>query len=264
MKCLACLILLLYFYSPRIIFGQIPNASFELWETIDDLECLVGWTSNNHPFGVTTKKVKGINDGEFALNLISNGISFEGRLPGYIRTSFMPDAPFNALLLSMEIDSLDSLGYVQIIVTEGEFFDYNQNIGFYYSKEYNPGKQTISIPLIPCASDTIHIEIRANSTNFGAYYDGYASIIVDDLSLEYIQESENPLDDIRFYPNPAQGQVRIEQANGYTYSLLASNGQFIKSGEIENCLLNIEHPGTFLLIIEHLGEVRVEKIVNLN
>ncbi len=243
------------------ISAQIPNASFENWEQENTWEVPTNWTTNNDENNfISVTKVESLTDGDFAMKVETNGPSFEGLAPGIASCIFLPNGNSNTLEFSYRIDSLIAGGNVEAIILQLKNDHFNQ-IGYWKLDVVTQGIESLQIPLNSINSDSIKIEIRANSLLTPLGYEGYAEIIVDRLELELTSSSTNPKKSkIKLFPNPSNGHFTIENCNGCKYQAYNTNGKIVKQGVILDRQVEIDDVGIYSLYIQK-SNYRIQKKV---
>jgi hypothetical protein len=173
--------------STSVLFAQqIPNAGFENWSMVGDVEEPDGWTTNNYPGFITVEKSTDSYSGEYAMYVINNGISFEGPLPGTASTNFTPTENANLLSFHVKVDSISGTGGVRILVfgiAEGVY----DEIGSWQSSEIIPEYAYIEVETEPFMDyEEIRITIAAVGGNDETGTStGHASFFVDEMSTSF-------------------------------------------------------------------------------
>lgn len=252
------IILTLCLCIPVFVFAQIPNNSFEEWAGYITEEP-TGWITNNIPNHISVSKTTESYTGMFAAKVISNGPSFEGPAPGWLKTTLIPTEVPQKLTLYYKCDSILPPAYGEIAVNQ-----YNNGIFIVLGKveilNINQSFELLTIPLsssqIP---DSIEIRISSITINNGLTYEGYISFIVDDIVLSNTTGLIEPSIDERIllYPNPVNGYLTVEVPKDFDIQngiiqIMDTNGKVLKNTTlINNCnhLLFIGDlaPSTYLL-----------------
>lgn len=250
-------ILTLCLCIPVFVFEQIPNNSFEDWAGYTTEEP-VGWITNNHPTHISVSKTTESYTGLFAAKVISNGPSFEGPAPGWLKTTLIPTEVPKKLTLYYKCDSILPPAYGEIAVNQ-----YNNGIFTELGKVeiliLNQSFELITISLsssqIP---DSIEIKISSITVNNGVTYEGYISFIVDDIVLGYtLGLTELSIDErLSLYPNPVKGYLTVEVPIDFDIQngiiqIMDTNGKALKNTTLGNrkqvLFIGDLTPNTYLL-----------------
>lgn len=250
-------ILTLCLCIPVFVFAQIPNNSFEVWAGYITEEP-TGWITNNIPYHVSVSKTTESYTGLFAAKVISNGPSFEGPAPGWLKTTLIPTEIPKKLILYYKCDSILPPAYGEIAVNQ-----YNNGINTEIGKAEILSKtqsfELLSISL-NCSQipDSIEIKISSVTVNNGLIYEGYVSFIVDDIILSnitgFIDQSFKK--SIKLFPNPANGYLTVEVSENFDIQngiiqILDLNGKLLNSMILNNytqvLFIDDLSPNTYLL-----------------
>ncbi len=256
MKTLFVSLLLLGTYCS---YSQIPNNSFEHWSIVEGIEEPDGWFSNNTQSHISVQKTIDAYSGDYAVEIISNGPSFEGTAPGWVKTTVFPETQFNRLSLYYKCDSLVAPAVGKI--TTASWINGSTNIvGAFEISQLNSMYELLTIPLslneIP---DSLTISLTAKTINNGVAYIGYAKLKFDSIYLDYstgINETLNYLTKIRVYPNPANTILTIDLPEEtvdkeISFKLIDLGGMVISKGRINTNkeIINIQNisKGTYII-----------------
>jgi hypothetical protein len=100
------LVIFLILLSPVLAVSQISNADFENWSILNGVEEPDNWNTNNHPNSISVTKTSDSYSANYAMQLINNGMSLEGPLPGYAMTFFTTNDFVNQISAYVKCDSL--------------------------------------------------------------------------------------------------------------------------------------------------------------
>lgn len=211
--------LFVFMMVPLCTIGQVNNSGFENWyQSSYNTEEPEGWTTNNvYPFSISVTKSTDCSSGTYAAKIISNGPSFEGRLPGYVETTIYPTEYANELLLHYKCDSIVEPGYGEIIIklNAGDFY----TVGYYSIYSTTNGYQHLRIPLtLDSVPEALYIMIRSRTVDTsGVQYVGFCSITVDDIQLvnaTAVKDIVQPSAEVFAIPNEKQIVVNFSPEVG--------------------------------------------------
>lgn len=241
------------------------SENFELWVTgpfgfhIPD-----GWTVNN---AVPTRPVSVRNEepysGTYALQLFSEGPSFEGRAPGRASKKFYATTN-DPISVYVRVDSLLPGGSAEIVV-------YLNNsslttLGTWSSTTVTPGyvNAQVAIPNFS-APDTLSISLVAKTTLGPLGYVGYAVVTFDALGQITTSANEpNEKDAISLSPNPTTGLFTF--GNGQTavdHAIVTDpQGRTVHTfSNVREIDLSNEPAGMYLVHVQHQGQPQTMKVV---
>ncbi|MCC6411451.1 MAG: T9SS type A sorting domain-containing protein [Saprospiraceae bacterium] len=258
------LLFLVIFLTCSTTHAQISE-NFELWVTgpfgfhIPD-----GWTVNNaEPTRPVSVRNEDPYSGTYALQLFSEGPSFEGRAPGRAFRKFYATTN-DPISVYVRVDSLLPGGSAEIVV-------YLNNsslttLGTWSSTTVTSGyvNAQVAIPNFS-APDTLSISLVAKTTLGPLGYDGYAVVTFDALGQITTSTGEpGANDDFSLSPNPTtglftfgNGQTTVDQA---VVTDLQGRTLHTFSNVREINLIN-EPPGMYLVHLQHQGQYHTKKIV---
>lgn len=253
------ILVFLLFFSTYYSYSQIPNNSFEYWSTIEGIEEPDGWFSNNAQSHISVQKTTDAYSGDYAVEILSNGPSFEGPAPGWIKTTVYPLTQLNRLSLFYKCDSLVSPAVGEITATSWVNGSAN-NVGTFEITQINSMYELLTIPLslneIP---DSLTVSLTSKTINNGVSYIGYAKLKFDSIYLDYsagINEDLNFLHNIKVYPNPANTLLTIDLPEEtlhkeISFKLIDLSGIIISKGRMKanKDIINIQgvSKGTYIL-----------------
>jgi hypothetical protein len=247
-------------------FSQVTNPSFELWNNINGIDQPEGWITNNKNGFVSVKKVPKLTNGDYAMNVKSNGISIEGRAPGSAKCSFIAAPQVNQILMNYRIDSINSPGEILITVKQKNG---NQDVQLtqWSSKYTTQGIETLLLSFNQVSIDSMSIEILANSKLSSLGYVGYAEIIIDDISLNSSVAVDDLIKDDEELEVILNGQLVVQFPLACHITLLAVNGAVINSYHYNNPFEKLVYPvnhlsqGIYLMNVKFSnGEIQNYKV----
>ena len=191
--------------------GQILNAEFENWTTINGIEEPDNWGSNNHTNSISVEKTTDKHAGNFAISVSSNNSGIEGLMPGEAYSFFDPTG-VDTLYAWVKCDSLISPaeGVIKLLSYKSGSPPFLVNfMKFPQAKNYYEWVKII-VPNVP--SDSIGIFIIAQTKDItGLGYEGYVRLKVDNIYTNLtVGIAENVGDKMRLYPNPVKDILKIE------------------------------------------------------
>lgn len=193
----------------------IPNAEFENWTSVSgQFEEPDFWITNNAVNSVSVSKTTDSYSGNYAMQIINNGPSFEGPLPGYALTTFSSNGNiFDFFTCYLKCDSISGTGEGRIKIY-GFLSGVKQQIG---------GWQT----------DSVYIEAFSKIDQLGNA-SGYTLLKVDNLnfivgtSINLHEFNKNYI----IYPNPTsdQSHLNFNNLNGEIFFLeiYNSHGKLVR------------------------------------
>jgi len=275
------LISILCFLLHGIAFCQIPNSGFESWTIINGVEEPDSWKTNNSIFGtvqpgrISVTKTLDSHSGNYALNVINNGPSIEGPLPGHATAVFI-DSAVSKISAYVKCDSIAGTGK-GIISISGFTGSSHLEIGRWETNVEIPQYIFIEMLLFPLNNyDSLSIRIEAYAEmNPLGFPTGYASFTVDQLTaLEtstisgtILTETGVPVpgvevalsgDDSQTTTTRVDGRYSFTVAQGGTYTVTPSkNNDLISNNGVTGLdvlimlrhILNILPPGSPYRII---------------
>jgi hypothetical protein len=198
-------------------YSQIPNSDFENWSVIDGMEEPVNWQTNNEINSISVSKTTDRYGGDFALQVINNGPSFEGPMPGYatvVYTSMNVPAEISAYV---KCDSISGTGK-GIISVVGYSAGKDNEIGKWETSVEIPHFTLIKVPLNPARHyDSIAIRLEAYAgMDIVGWPTGHASIKADRLSDGSAAEINEIYCNsyLEVFPNPCHDELLISCAEG--------------------------------------------------
>jgi hypothetical protein len=210
------LFLSFFIYSVISPAQQIPNGGFEHWTSISgQFEEPDFWITNNAVNSVSVSKTTDSYSGNYAMQIINNGPSFEGPLPGYALTTFSSNANiFDFLTCYVKCDSISGTGEGRIKIY-GFLSGVIQLIGWWQTDTLIPQYTFVQVPMNPQVNfDSIQINIEAFSKiDQLGNASGYTLLKVDNLNLIIGTNGLNTNDynkEILIFPNPFTDRVIID------------------------------------------------------
>jgi hypothetical protein len=258
-------------FLPISSYCQIPNSDFENWAIINGIEEPVYWETNNEINSISVTKTNESYEGNFALQVINNGPSFEGPLPGYASVVFAPVNIPAQISAYVKCDRISGTGK-GIISVLGFSEGMDNIIGKWETTVEIPQFTLIKIPLNPVKqydSLAIIIEAFAGMDTLG-WPTGNSSIKVDCLS----DETNTVINELSFnssltvFPNPCRKELNIRNSGGTIYQCVIFNVSgkllFKKNFGISDIRLNLKdyRQGIyFIRTIDNKGIITTNKII---
>ena len=189
--------------------AQLANGNFEEWQTSELGEVPLGWNTNGTAAQPTVLKINSVIEGNWAAQIISNGLSFEGSAPGTLSTELNNVSNnLDSLIFFARCDSIISGGFCALVImnptTTDTLLEWRTDS---ISTEY----ERIAIPTnFDDINQNILLELVAGTTLTPLGYEGYARFEVDDLRFKLTTSTiESELSDIITFPNPANSILNI-------------------------------------------------------
>lgn len=206
------------FLLPLTTIGQIPNPGFENWTIINYVAEPDGWQTNNeYPLAISVSKTTDSYVGDFALQVIGDGPSFEGPGPGYASAVFTNGGVANKISAYVKCDSISGTGK-GIIRVFGYLNSVMQEIGYWETNVLIPQYALVEIPLNPAENfDSIQVILVSNSVmDPTGWPTGFAKLKVDDLAAEIISGTKDLASGqlLEIFPNPCREELHLKYADG--------------------------------------------------
>ncbi len=256
------IIIAISFLLPVTSFCQILNSDFEDWGTINNIEEPDYWETNNELLGSTSvTKTQDSHQGDFALQIINDGPSFEGPGPGYASTIFTSNVIANTISAYVKCDSISGTGKSFILIN-GYTGSELQQIGYWETTVLIPQYELIEIPLSPVENyDSIQILISSTSIlDPTGWPTGFARLKVDQLSEEIISSTTEPSSSklLEIFPNPCDDELHITNPEGVLSALdiYDAYGRLISHQNLQtsSVKLNVQHYQDGLYVIRTLDQ----------
>ena len=203
---------LLFLLIGHCLMAQVPNGFFENWElSSSGHETPVFWQTNNAPCCSPIEKAAEAIEGNFSMKVSSTAPSFEGTLPGRASTTFAVDQSYEVLQARLTIDSIEQ-GQVFIYISEWRDDNF-ENIGTWVDSMQSTAVRSILIPIAQTTMDSLKIEIIAANTMGPLGSEGYAEMVIDELTLSEttsLKEKDSPQAAISIYPNPSNAVFYVQ------------------------------------------------------
>jgi hypothetical protein len=266
--------LALVIFSTRLS-GQIPNAGFENWDSVENYESPVGWMTNQSPEFMRLQKDTTRVEGQYSVKLFPSAYSWFDICESYLSIGIKMEEPFESeqsLYFFYKLIPDNSYGavalnfHLRVFSNDGEVIYLDTVI-----KEVTPEFTEVEIPLVRTMVDSIAISITGGATSSGIDDGCYNRSIawVDNLEIRQssltssVQVNKEPLS---VYPNPTRGIIQIdgdwsEFREYYIYSIL---GKLISQGTLTEPKIQINDPGFYILVLADPGNVHdpfVSKII---
>jgi hypothetical protein len=236
------------------------NLDFESWnlnpQGIEEPEF---WETNSVLNFICVSKSTNSSSGSYSALVKSNGISFEGKAPGILRTKWnWLTNPIQNISYNLKIDSLSSNAQAKVIIT-GYF---NGNVQYsdttVYSIETNGWiNETLVLSDTSTICDSVWVSFIASTIATPTGYIGYSEFLIDKLLINnHLNTIQLDLlsRDIIIYPNPVKHILRMEVSNEINIiqiELYTLEGKKVKNFEKTERELNILglDPGYYYLKI---------------
>jgi hypothetical protein len=230
-------LLLLSIFLTNSILAQIPNPGFENWVAGNWQLEPEGWTTLNDQLQTAVTQDLDSYDGEFAMRVeaIPDGIGGYGRAECTVPIDYIPSS------LDFYAKSEIEFGAVDVTITFfNEDFLFNS---FNWTGSTSIEEWTlISIPMDQNEPVLTHAVITVQAL-FGDLVPGTAVISVDAMGFDGPLSERTPekLSDFRFYPNPAQDHVIIEEVEfDSQIRIIDLSGKEIYSGIVRETPFSID------------------------
>ena len=242
-------------------YAQIPNGSFESWETVNNYEIPSDWSTNQSALHPRFEKDSISIDGQYSLKIISSVTSYWEGCTSHagIHVDFNNPLPSNSALTFyvkiLPMDPIQDTG-VYLIVLVNTFVAGIQTGGYDWWVPTSMEEFTkVGIPLITENIDAVSILIFGGASSHPADGPcGSRSITwIDGMDIETgTSDGFSPFlnkPNVSIYPNPSNGLINIRHVEGkrINYELYSLLGEFISKGQIENEELAIQEKGTYML-----------------
>lgn len=237
------------FLLPVATICQIPNPGFEAWTIINNVEEPDGWDTNNeYPLALSVSKTTDSYEGDFALQVIGDGPSFEGPGPGFASAVFTTNGVANKISAYVKCDSISGTGK-GIIRVFGYSNQVMQEIGYWETNVVIPQYALVEIPLTPAEIfDSIQVILVSNSIMDGTGWPtGFARLKVDDLKGEIISGTNDlaPGKLLEIFPNPCRDELNLKYTGGALSELqiFDINGRVVFQQRLftSSAKINVEH-----------------------
>ena len=267
------LLLLLFAFSSFSLLSQIPNASFEEWEMIDNYEKPVGWETNQDTFftRVTQDSVFKM-DGNYSMHFVSHAPSAWQDCTNRLSTSIVlndgleENQSFYFYLKLLSINANNDV-YFQVLI---QGYKNGQNLGYIDSTFWGKVEEfeLIELPMDFAGAELINFEFLGGALNGAtdgcvvrsvSWLDGLEIKDGSPTSINYI---ENPA--INISPNPSFGEIEIQGDWGkyQSYQVYDLLGKELENGNLQSSELNLKSKGILFLILKsHNGNQSVFKII---
>jgi len=265
------LVNILSFLLPITTFCQLPNSEFENWSIINSIEEPDNWGTNNETGSISVSKTNDSYGGNFALQVINNGPSFEGPLPGYATVLFTNNNIVNKISAYVKCDSISGTGK-GIISVHGYLSSVKQEIGYWETSVLLPQYTLIEIPINPVGNyDSIEIRIESFAEmDLLGWPTGYARLKVDQLTEEITSDIKELSfnKSLKIFPNPCHEELNINYLEGVLTEFLVFdiNGKLLFQKNIDNSSIkiNVKHYQKglyFIRTIDHKGLIKTYKVI---
>ena len=255
-------------------FCQIPNASFEEWEQIDNYDKPVGWETNQDTFTARIIQDSVFKvDGEYSMHFVSNASSAwqscTSRIYSWntLNDELEENQSLYFYLKMLSINSNDD-AYFEVQMTG---YKNNEVIGTAHSiffEEYEEF-ELIELPMNFAGADLIIFNFLGGALDGPAdgcifrstsWLDG---LEIKESSLTSIITIENVTIDI--YPNPSFGKIEIkgDWEKYDSFKIYDLYGRELENGLLQSSELTLISKGILFLILKsNTGNQSVFKIIN--
>ncbi|MFK7773551.1 MAG: T9SS type A sorting domain-containing protein [Saprospiraceae bacterium] len=266
--------ILFFTFSSFSLFSQIPNASFEAWEMIDNYEKPVDWDTNQDTSLARILQDSVFKmDGEYSMHFVSHAPSAWQDCTSRLSTSIVLNDGLGenqSLFFYLKLLSINANNdaYFQIRM---EGYKNGQNLGYVDSTFWEEVEEfeLIEIPMDFAGAELINFEFLGGAVNgptdgchvrSGAWLDGLEIKNSSSTSLTKIEKLA-----IKIFPNPSFGKIEIqgdwEKYQSYqVYDLL---GKELENGNLQSSELILKSKGILILVLKsNSGNQSIFKIIN--
>lgn len=268
MKNLFALFVQLLFYS--MLSAQLPNAGFEEWQTIDNLELPVGWETNQDNEYQRIDKSTDAADGDFALHFLASEVASafqncSGVAAVTIENPF-PGAESQQLRFQIKTQSRNTEGTCYF-----DLFVNTKKNGFWSeSAKWSTRDEIATYVEVPLSwnetnYDSLRIIIAGgagNGADDGCY--DHSDSWVDAFSLEILSGQQELQDtSVTIYPNPANQEANIRLGDAHLVKVRFFNafGEIVLNSDQDRLDLSNLKGGFYLVRVETDRGVFVRKLV---
>ena len=258
--CFACMI-------SNKLDSQIPNAGFELWESIDNYEKPLNWETNQDTNHTRFMKSEDSVEGDYSIKIIDSSQTAWTNCNNLARTGVKLTTPIGekkalSFYVKSVLDSFNQSGYVfisiQIYTFESDnYIERLDWMNYDVIEEFT--KQ--EIPILNPNVDSLDIKIIGGAANGAAdgCHDRNTTWIdafkIDTLlSLSILNES--PILDVSIYPNPSHGTIHIQSKVDLfnRYELISIQGKIVERGAFARSSIKTDRKGMFFLRLSNSGD----------
>lgn len=256
------------------VFCQIPNASFEEWEQVDNYDKPVNWETNQDTFFTRIIQDSIFKmDGDYSMHFVSNAPSAWQDCTDRLSTSitFTDGLEENqSLFFYLKLLSINANNdaYFQVRIAG---YKNGQNLGFVDSTFWGEVEefQQVEIPMDFADAELITFDFMGGAVNgptdgcvvrSTSWLDG---IEIKDSSPTSINSVEKLAIDI--FPNPSFGKIEIKGDWGKirSFKIYDLYGRELERGKVESSKLILKTKGILFLILKsNNGNQSAFKIIN--
>ena len=243
-----------------ILFSQIENGGFEIWQSLPNYDAPVGWETNQDSNFVRFEKSDFVTERDYSLKIVSSSFTSWTDCNSIARTSVTVD-PENIENLNLNFylksipDSTSTSDFVFLLM-KFYLFESNDFKGSFYWESYDIIEdytfQQISI-IHDEDFDSIRIEIVGGAWNgpTDGCHDHTISWI-DNMRLDNtssLSENVNLESEINVFPNPSQGIINISSTLNLDneYQLIDNHGRIVQKGKLHNNTIYTDRKGVYAL-----------------
>ena len=243
-----------------ILFSQIENGGFEIWQSLPYYDAPVGWETNQDSNFVRFEKSDFVTEGDYSLKIVSSSFTSWTDCNSIARTSVTVD-PENIENLNLNFylksipDSTSTSDFVFLLM-KFYLFESNDFKGSFYWESYDIIEDYTfqQIPIIHDEDfDSIRIEIVGGAWNgpTDGCHDHTISWI-DNMRLDNtssLSENVNLESEINVFPNPSQGIINIYSTLNLDneYQLIDNHGRIVQKGKLHNNTIYTDRKGVYAL-----------------
>jgi hypothetical protein len=243
-----------------ILFSQIENGGFEIWQSLPYYDAPVGWETNQDSNFVRFEKSDFVTEGDYSLKIVSSSFTSWTDCNSIARTSVTVD-PENIENLNLNFylksipDSTSTSDFVFLLM-KFYLFESNDFKGSFYWESYDIIEDYTfqQIPIIHDEDfDSIRIEIVGGAWNgpTDGCHDHTISWI-DNMRLDNtssLSENVNLESEINVFPNPSQGIINISSTLNLDneYQLIDNHGRIVQKGKLHNNTIYTDRKGVYAL-----------------
>ena len=269
MKLSAGLGLILLLLPCLSVRGQVPNGSFESWDSVWNFETPTGWYSNQDTFFHRIARDTLSVDGEYSAKFKFCGCNYyEGCTNWLLTTALVTPGQQQSLYGFYKLRALSESmpGYLYIVIRKyikGVF----AGLSTEYIYEPTDDFHQFEVPLEDSAIDSIVFWIRSGGVT--SPVDGPCldpSVMWLD-KVEVLPSTVSSVDvpsasQVSFYPNPTDGVIHLTGPwTSYDrFTVFSDNGTVLQSGVLTDPLLQLTNPGLNLVVLSNQSTNRQQPV----
>lgn len=267
-------ILLLFVMTSFTFFSQIPNASFEEWEMINNYDKPIDWNTNQDTFFTRIIQDSVFKmDGNYSMHFVSHAPSAWQDCTNRLSTSITLNdglAENQSIYFYLKLLSINANNdaYFQVRI---QGYKNGQNLGFIDSTFWSEVEEfeLIEIPMNFAGAELINFDFFGGAVNGGldncvvrstSWLDG---LEIKNSTTTSIHTAENSA--LKIFPNPSFGKIEMqgdwEKYQSYKiYDLL---GRELEKRNLQSSELILKSRGILFLVLEsNNGNELIFKIIN--